>query len=60
VCRYQNLHQNLASVLLDYVKTAPPAFLERLVVELLVAMGYVGSLTPGPGDGQVVIAAPSV
>ena len=30
--------------LLDQVKAASPAFFERLVVELLVAMGYGGSL----------------
>lgn len=56
---YQNLRQNLASVLLSYVKSAPPAFLERLVVELLVAMGYGGSLKDAgravgrSGDGGI-------
>jgi restriction system protein len=33
----------LAVELLDRVRKAPPAFFERLVVELLIAMGYGGS-----------------
>jgi restriction system protein len=41
---YRQVQQALASDLLDRVKAASPAFFERLVVELLVAMGYGGSL----------------
>ena len=40
---YQQLRQNLAKELLDRVKSCPPAFFERLVVDLLVSMGYGGS-----------------
>jgi restriction system protein len=41
---YQELRQNLAQELLERIKTASPAFFERLVIELLVKMGYGGSL----------------
>jgi restriction system protein len=41
---YQQVQNALASDLLDRVKAASPAFFERLVVELLVKMGYGGSL----------------
>jgi restriction system protein len=37
------LHEELRSELLDTVKTASPAFFERLVVQLLLRMGYGGS-----------------
>lgn len=40
---YQNLRSALAAELLSRVKTCPPRFFERLVVDLLVAMGYGGS-----------------
>lgn len=40
---YDNLKQELADELLDRLKKATPAFFERCVVELLVAMGYGGS-----------------
>ena len=40
---YQKLRRNLESELLDQVKSASPAFFERLVIDLLVAMGYGGS-----------------
>ncbi len=40
---YQRLRQNLAEELLAKVKSASPAFFERLVVNLLVEMGYGGS-----------------
>jgi len=40
---HQTLFQNLQGELLDQVKKASPAFFERLVVELLVNMGYGGS-----------------
>jgi restriction system protein len=41
---YRQLRSALASELLEKVKDASPAFFERLVVELLVRMGYGGSL----------------
>jgi restriction system protein len=41
---FQQIQKALASDLLDRVKSASPAFFERLVVELLVKMGYGGSL----------------
>jgi restriction system protein len=40
---YQEIRDNLAQELLTMVKKSPPAFFERLVVELLVNMGYGGS-----------------
>jgi len=42
---YQQRREALATELLALVKQATPAFFERLVVELLVAMGYGGSRT---------------
>lgn len=41
---YTRLRNELASELLDLVMKAPPEFFERLVVEVLVAMGYGGTL----------------
>lgn len=41
---YQSIRQSLAQELIDTVRRLPPAFFERLVVELLVKMGYGGSL----------------
>ena len=40
---YRQLRNALASDLLQQVKTATPAFFERLVVDLLVRMGYGGT-----------------
>ena len=40
---YQMLRASLAADILDAIKKAPPAFFERLVVDLLVQMGYGGS-----------------
>ncbi|MBA3322626.1 MAG: restriction endonuclease [Pyrinomonadaceae bacterium] len=40
---YQKIRENLASQLLDRIKQSTPNFFERLVVELLVKMGYGGS-----------------
>ena len=40
---YQDLRQSLASEILDVVKTCSPSFFERLVVDLLIKMGYGGS-----------------
>jgi restriction system protein len=53
---YRQIQAALASDLLDRVKAASPAFFERLVVQLLVAMGYGGSIEDAgkalgkPGD----------
>lgn len=41
---YQKLRRSLASELLNRVVELSPAFFERLVVELLVKMGYGGSI----------------
>jgi restriction system protein len=41
---YRQLQNALASDLLDLVQAAEPVFFERLVVDLLVKMGYGGSL----------------
>lgn len=40
---YQKLQYDLASELLYHIKKCSPSFFERLVVELLVRMGYGGS-----------------
>lgn len=40
---YQKIRQELEEELIAKIKTASPAFFERLVVELLVSMGYGGS-----------------
>ena len=50
---YQNLRLDLESELLEQVKTATPAFFEKLVVQLLVRMGYGGNLhDAGQAVGQ--------
>lgn len=41
---YQSIRQSLAQELIDIVRRLSPAFFERLVVELLVKMGYGGSI----------------
>lgn len=56
---YQTLRIELAQELLDAIMENDPAFFEELVVELIVAMGYGGSVEDagraigGPGDGGV-------
>ena len=40
---YQNLRRALAQELLERIKKCKPGFFERLVVDLLLAMGYGGS-----------------
>lgn len=40
---YQNLRDDLASDLLQQIKSSPPSLFEKIVVELLVSMGYGGS-----------------
>ena len=41
---YQKLTENLTDELIKQIMSCPPPFFERLVVELLVKMGYGGSL----------------
>ncbi len=41
---YQTIRNSLASEIIDRVKSCSPYFFERLVVELLVKMGYGGTL----------------
>jgi restriction system protein len=56
---YQTIRINLATEILDKVKSCSPSFFERLVVELLVAMGYGGTLQDAgravgkSGDGGI-------
>jgi restriction system protein len=56
---YRQLRAQLADELLDQVKSCSPEFFERLVVELLVRMGYGGSLVDAgkavgrSGDGGI-------
>lgn len=56
---YQNLRQTVQTELLEAVKRASPAFFEALVIELLVKMGYGGSIEDagqaigGSGDGGI-------
>lgn len=56
---YVRLRLNLESELLEQVKSASPSFFERLVVELLVRMGYGGTLRDAgqavgkSGDGGI-------
>jgi restriction system protein len=40
---YRDLRSELAQELLGEIKSSPPDFFERLVIDLLVAMGYGGS-----------------
>lgn len=41
---YQKIRKSLAQEIIDAVKSQSPSFFERLVVELLVKMGYGGSI----------------
>ncbi|MDP3294748.1 MAG: restriction endonuclease [Nevskia sp.] len=56
---YKRLRSSLESELLDRIKTVSPSFFERLVVDLLVAMGYGGSRSDAgraigkSGDGGI-------
>ena len=56
---YRNLRREVEAELLQQVMSASPAFFERLVVELLVKMGYGGSLKDAgraigqTGDGGI-------
>jgi restriction system protein len=40
---YQNLRDNLANDLIQVIKNSPPSLFEKIVIELLVKMGYGGS-----------------
>ena len=56
---YQTIRINLASEILETIKSCSPNFFERLVVELLVKMGYGGTLQDAgkavgkSGDGGI-------
>lgn len=41
---FQSLRQSLANDLLEQIKTSPPSLFEKIVVKLLVSMGYGGTL----------------
>ncbi len=49
---YQRLRVSVESELLQRVKTASPAFFERLVLDLLVKMGYGGSIRDAQAVGR--------
>jgi len=50
---YQRIKKDLASELLNFVKKSSPRFFEKLVVDLLIKMGYGGSLKDaGEAIGQ--------
>lgn len=40
---YQKIKNDLANELIDIIKSCSPAFFEKLVIDLLIAMGYGGS-----------------
>jgi restriction system protein len=51
---YLSLRQTLAQELLEKIKNSPPKFFEKLVIDLLLAMGYGGSRKDaGQAIGQV-------
>ena len=56
---YQTIRVNLASEIIDKIKSCSPIFFENLVVNLLVAMGYGGTLQDAgkavgkSGDGGI-------
>lgn len=56
---YQSFRESLAAELLERVRTVSPKFFERLVVDLLVRMGYGGSRQDAgqaigqSGDGEI-------
>ncbi len=56
---FQQMRETLAGEILDRIKKCTPAFFEQVVVELLVAMGYGGSLKDAgqrvgkSGDGGI-------
>ncbi len=56
---YRKIQSGLAADLVDRIRNLPPPFFERLIVDLLVAMGYgggraeAGRALGGSGDGGV-------
>jgi restriction system protein len=56
---YKQIRQKLSIEILDRIKKMPPDFFERLVVDLIVSMGYGGSRTDAgravgkSGDGGI-------
>jgi len=48
---YENMKDELSQELLELIKKGSPAFFEKLVVDLLLKMGYGGS---GSGAGRVI------
>ena len=56
---YQGVRQELATELLQTIKSCSPAFFERLVIDLLIKMGYggtrkdAGQAIGGSGDGGI-------
>lgn len=56
---YESIRESLASEILESIKSCSPAFFERLVVELLVTIGYGGTLEDAgqavgrSGDGGI-------
>jgi restriction system protein len=56
---YRKIQEELATDLLDRIRSAPPVFFEKLIVDLLVAMGYGGGRAEAgkalgrSGDGGV-------
>jgi len=50
---YHSLHESLADEVLDQVRAGSPSFFERIVVDLMLAMGYGGSRK---GAGQATQA----
>ena len=56
---YNKLQSMLEAEVLEYVRKSPPAFLEKVVIDLLIAMGYgggnrsMGHVTGGSGDGGI-------
>ena len=50
--KYQQIRKELATELLQQIKNNPPAFFEKLVVDLLVAMGYGGSREDAEAVGR--------
>lgn len=58
---YKSLRANLEDEILERVKSCSPGFFERLVVDLLVAMGYGGSYQDaGRAVGAVAMVALTV
>ena len=49
---YQKIQKELATALLQQIKSNTPAFFEKLVIDLLVAMGYGGSREDAEAVGR--------